>query len=167
MKLNVEPQMRKTKIIQLDRSHVKVLGEIKDVLICLASNSKVHQTINIIFVDIPEAYGVILSRDWSTKLNGYFTIDWSHLSLPYKGQLNKIKVEQERYMKHMVTNLNDPNDLVMLSRSIIGNFFFETLFGELEVQLSPLADSYKQYELLHSNKIVKLNCTLVYYSNDA
>lgn len=62
--------MRKTKIIQLDRSHVKVFGELKDVLIHVASNSKVIQTIDIIVVDIPEAYGVILSRDWSAKING-------------------------------------------------------------------------------------------------
>ena len=92
-KLNAEPQMSKTKIIQLDKSHVKVFGELKDVLIQLSSNSKVHQSIDIIVVDIPETYGVILSRDWSSKLNGYFSTDWSHLWLPYKGQPNKIKVD--------------------------------------------------------------------------
>jgi sporulation-control protein spo0M len=92
-KLNAEPQICKTKIIQLDRSNVKVIGELKDVLIHLASNSEVHQTIDIIVVDISEAYGVILSRDWSTKLNGYFATNWSHLWLSYKGQPNKIKVE--------------------------------------------------------------------------
>ena len=32
-KLNAEPQMSKTKIIQLDKSHVKVFRELKDVLI--------------------------------------------------------------------------------------------------------------------------------------
>ena len=85
--------MRKTKIIQLDRSHVKVFGELKDVLIQLSSNSKVHKTIVIIVVDIPKSYGVILSRDWLAKLNGYFATDWSHLWLRYKGQLNRIKVE--------------------------------------------------------------------------
>ena len=78
-KLNVETQMRKSNIIQLDISHVKFLGEIKYVLIHLASSSKVHQTIDIIVMNIPEAYGVILSTDWSAKLNGYFTIDCSHL----------------------------------------------------------------------------------------
>ena len=57
--------MSKTKIIQLYRSLVKVFGELKDVSICLASNSKVIQMIDIIVVDILEAYGVILSRDWS------------------------------------------------------------------------------------------------------
>ena len=92
-KLNVEPKMSKTKIIKLDRSHVKVLGELKDVLIHLASNLKVHQTIDIIVLDIPEAYGVIFSKDWSNKLNGYFAIEWCHLWLPYKSHLKKIKVE--------------------------------------------------------------------------
>ena len=140
-KINVEPQICRTKIIQLDRSNVKVMGELKDVLIHLTSNYKVHQIIGIIVVDILEAYGVILTRDWSAKLNSYFATDWSHLWFPYKGQLSKIKVEQEIYMKHMVTNLNDPNELVMFSNSILSNFFFDTFFGELEVELSPLTDS--------------------------
>ena len=49
--------------------------------------------IEIIVVDIPEAYVVILSRDWSSKINNYFDIDWSYFWLPYKGQSNKIKIE--------------------------------------------------------------------------
>ena len=146
---------------------MKVLGELKDVLICLASNSKVHQTIDIIVVYIPKAYVVILSIFLLAKINKYFAMDWSHLWSPYKGHLNKIKVEHECYMKHTVTDLNDPNESVMFSRSILGNFFFETFFGELEVELSPLAYSDKQSELLHSNQISKLNCILVVYSNDA
>ena len=63
-KLNAQPKMCRTKIIQLDRSHVNVMGELQDVMIRLSSNSKVHQVIDVIVVDIPEAYGVILSRDW-------------------------------------------------------------------------------------------------------
>ena len=91
-----------------------------------------HQVIDVIVVDNPEAYGVILSRDWSVKLNRYFATDWSHLWLPFKGQPNKIKIDCERYMKHTVTDLNDPNEPMMFSNSILGNFFFETFFGELE-----------------------------------
>jgi hypothetical protein len=87
---------------------------------------------------------VILSRDWSTKLNGYFATDWSHLWLPFKGQPNKIKVERERYMKHTVTDLNDPNELVMFSNSILGNLYFETFFGELEAEISPDMNSNEQ-----------------------
>ena len=94
-KLNAQPKIFKTKIIQLDRLHVRVMGELKDVMIRLSSNSKVHQVIDVIVVNIPEAYGVILSRDWLAKLNGYFAIDYSHLWLPFKGQPNKIKVDRE------------------------------------------------------------------------
>ena len=68
-KLNAQPKICKTNIIQLDRSHVKVMGVLKDILIQLSSNSKVHQTIDIIVFDIPEAYGVILSKYWLDKLN--------------------------------------------------------------------------------------------------
>ena len=139
-KLNVEPQIRRTKIIQLYQSHVKVFGEPKDVLIHLSSNSKVHQTIDIVVVDIPKAYGVILRRDWPDKMNGYFATNWSHLQLPYKVQLNKIIVEHEHYMKHTVTDLNNTNEPIMFSNSIMGNFYFDTFFRELESKLSPLVN---------------------------
>ena len=51
--LNAQPKICKIKIIQLDRSHVKVMGELKDVMIRLSLNSKVHQVIDVIVVDIP------------------------------------------------------------------------------------------------------------------
>jgi hypothetical protein len=41
-------------------------------MIQLTSKSKVHQVIDVNVVDILEAYGVIFSRGWSSKLNGYF-----------------------------------------------------------------------------------------------
>ena len=70
-------------------------------------------------------------------------------------------------MKHMITDLNDPNESVMFSRSILDNLCFDTFFEELEVGLSPCANSNKQYKLLHSNHIAKQNYTLVDHSNDA
>ena len=54
-------------------------------------------------------------------------------------------------MKHTV-NDNDHNEMGMFSRSIFRKFYFETFFGELEAEISPLVDSYKQYELLHLNQ---------------
>jgi len=57
------------------------------VLIRISSNPKVHQNIDIIVVDIPDNYGMILSRDWSTIMNGYFATDCSHLWLPYNGKM--------------------------------------------------------------------------------
>jgi hypothetical protein len=52
-KINTEVKPFDLKIIQLDQTNVKVIGEIKNVLIRFSSNPKVHQVIDIIVVDIP------------------------------------------------------------------------------------------------------------------
>ena len=92
-KLGMEPRKTKAQIVQLNRSRVNVMGELGDVSITLSSNFKVHKGIDVNVMDILEYYGLLLRRHWSTKLNGYFMIDWSHLWLPYKGKPNKIKAK--------------------------------------------------------------------------
>jgi hypothetical protein len=77
--INGEVKPSNLKIIQLDRTNVKVIGERKNVLVRLSYNPKVHQIIDIIFVDIPEVYGLFLSRDWSKQLHSYFATYRSHL----------------------------------------------------------------------------------------
>ena len=94
----------------------------EDVFIWLYSNEKVCQCIYVVVSYIPEAYGLVLSRDWSTKLNGYFASNWSHLWLPYKGSPNQIKVLREPHMKHNVTQLEGKNEPV---NSVLGNYFIE------------------------------------------
>ena len=65
-------------------------------------------------------------------------------------------------MKHTIIDLNDPNELVMFSNSILGNFFFDTFFGELEAELYPLTNSKKKSELLHTTHITEPHCNIVY-----
>jgi hypothetical protein len=52
-RINVDPQFTATRIIQLDSSDVKVKGELKYVMIRVASDPRVHQVIDIVVVDIP------------------------------------------------------------------------------------------------------------------
>ena len=59
----MEPQKTKAQIVQLDRSRVKVIEELRDVSKILASSSKVHHVIDVITMDILESYGVLLRRD--------------------------------------------------------------------------------------------------------
>ena len=75
-KINGQPTPSSCNIIQLDRLIVKVVGEIKNVMIQLSTDERVCQFIDIMVVDIPKANGLILSRDWYAKLNEYFATDW-------------------------------------------------------------------------------------------
>jgi ribonuclease HI len=146
-KINAEVEPSSLKIIQLDRTDVKVMGELKNVLIRLSSNPKVHQFIDIIVVDIPEVYGMFLSRDWSEQLHGYFATDWSHLWLPENGKPNKIRVNRERYLKFTVTDLNDPNEPYTPPADSPEVQGMDTYFGNFMAEVSPINDPQQQSEI--------------------
>ena len=141
----------------MDRMNVKVIGDMEDVLVRLSSNDKVCQFIDIVVADIPEAYGLVLSRDWSAKLNGYFASDWSHLWLPYKGSPNQIKVLREPHMKHNVTQFEGKNELV---DSVLGNYFIELEPGNYQAkEVSDTSDA--QLDLLRFSQADEIDCKIV------
>ena len=101
----------------------------------------------IVVENILETYGMWLSRDWSEKLKGYFSIDWSHLWLPYNGRPNQIKVVGEPLMKQTITNLIEPSEPDVFFTSAIENYTFDTFFGNLLVDTSPTQDVDKLSEI--------------------
>jgi len=82
-----------------------------------------------VVVDILVAYGLLPIRDWSSKLDEYFSTNWSHMWLPYKGKCNQIRVLSERHMKHNVTPLNGKNELLEFIELMFGNCLLETKLG--------------------------------------
>jgi len=62
-KLNATPTKCDTHITQLDRTEVKLISEMKDDMIPITSNLKFHQFFDIIVIDIPESYGMLLNQD--------------------------------------------------------------------------------------------------------
>jgi hypothetical protein len=156
-KINAEIKPSDIKIIHLDRTNVTVVGELKYVLIRLSSNPKVHQIIDIVVVDIPEVYGMFLSRDWSQQLNGYFSTDWSHLWFPLNGQPNKLRVNRERYLKYTVTDLNDPNEPFISSENVLENQGINTFFGNFAAEISSVTDLNQQYEISVCTQVMMSN----------
>ena len=138
-KLNVQPEKTDAKIIQLDRSQVPAIRELNNVIIQLSSDAQAHQCIDIIVIDIPEAYGLLLSRDWYCKLQGYFATDWSHLLLPYKGKNNQIRVNSEPCMKHIVSDLEISNEPISYAQQDLQVCLLESSFGCYHPQTSTVS----------------------------
>jgi len=160
-KLNIQPEKIDAKITQLDRSQVPTVGELNNVIIRLSFDSWVHQCIDIIVVEILEAYGLLLSTDWSCKLQGYFATDWSHLWLPYKGKNNQIRVKNKPCMKHTVSDLKGSNEPISYAQEELRVCFLETLLGCYQSQTSTIPMS-TQLELpshppTNENEIYVLN----------
>jgi hypothetical protein len=127
-KLNFVPLKSDKHVIKLDRIQLKVMGELRDVMIRITTHPKFVQVIDIIVVDILEAYGLLLSQDWSEKLNGYFSTDWAHLWLPLKGFKNMTRIDRERYMKHTVTDLETLNKTSCTYFPVLGNYSCDSYF---------------------------------------
>lgn len=88
-------------------------------------------------MDILKAYDLFLSRDQSSKFQGYFSTDWSHLWLLYHGRNNHILVLSKRYMKHNNTPLDDQNELLAFAKRLFNNFFLEMQLRCYIAQPSP------------------------------
>lgn len=142
-------------IVQLDITKVKVLGETNGVLIILSSNSKFFQIIDIMIDDIPEFCNVI---DWSKKLHGYFTTNWSHLWLPCNNKPNQIRVDSESHMKYYVTNLDEENESISFTNNILGNYSLEYVFGSFTTQCSHIPVDYvsSQIEKKIRNRFIRM-----------
>ena len=138
-------------------TNVKVVGEMEDILIRLSASEKICQYIDIVVADIPDGYGLILNRDWSARLKGYFASDWSHLWLPHKGVPNQIKILREPYMKHNVTQLEGKNKSV---NYVLGNYLIELELGHsASEEASNLSDT--QLDLLQYSWADKIDCKSV------
>ena len=102
-RLGVVPQPMSRVVIQLDKTMVKVIGVLKDVHIQLTIEPKIQDIIDTHVVDILEMYRMLLSREWTKCLRGWFSTNFTQLSLPWKGLNNQIKIDVEPKLKMMIT----------------------------------------------------------------
>jgi hypothetical protein len=129
-KLGAFPLKSDKHVIQVDITQVKFMGELKDVMIRIATHPNFVQIIDIIVVEIPKACGLLLIHDWSEKLNGYFSTDWEHLWLPLNGYKSMIRIDRERYLNHTITDLETLNEPVSTDFPVLGNYSYDSHFRD-------------------------------------
>ena len=116
-------------------------------------------------MDIPEEYGVVLSKDWSQKLHGYFSTNYYHLWLPYKHRSNRIHVNNEPNMKHIVTQLQWPNEPIIFVGNTLGNYFLETIFGDQSTYITCKTSKIK-LDLLQLPRVTDNELYILVLNND-
>lgn len=113
--LGLVPLQIDKKVTQLDKTEVPVVGELNNIHMQLASDPRVQSCIDISVMDIPEGYGMLLSRDWARKLNGYIATDFSHMWLPWRSFHYAFlyllsDVEKALYLSFTLVSTNIPGD---------------------------------------------------------
>jgi hypothetical protein len=64
-------------------------------------------------------------------------------------------------MKHVATNLNYPNEPIMFNHSTLGNYSYNSFFGNHIAEISPCVESSTQSEILHCTHIFETHCNIV------
>jgi hypothetical protein len=73
-------------LLSLDSRTIETIGYIKDLSITFNQAPDVSMLIDVIVADIPEAYGMILGREWSSKVKqGCYFMEGTHFTFPHKG----------------------------------------------------------------------------------
>ena len=65
----------------LDSRSMSVHGPIKDIIVCFATSPDISTIMNIVVVDLPPSYGMLLSHKFSTSVNGTIQMDLSFTSI--------------------------------------------------------------------------------------
>jgi len=86
--------------------------------------------------------------------------------MPSKAKGDILRVDRERYMNYVVTELNVPNEPVMFTNSILGNYSFnicatKTCFGEFHAETVEETMTNTQLEALPCNPTDVLSCIIV------
>ena len=64
---------------------------IKDLVVTLAQVPVKSVLMDVVIVDIPPKYGLLLSRSWGAKLGGSLELDMTYTTIPvFGGQLTRL-----------------------------------------------------------------------------
>ena len=94
-------------VCAMDSRPVKVEGMIENQLVRLAKYSDIQITMDILVIDVPDKWGMLLSRKWGTTLGGSIQMDWTYATVP-ASEFSLVKLYSKKEKRHHVENPQRP-----------------------------------------------------------
>jgi hypothetical protein len=92
----------------IDSRRVEVLGVCEDVEVFLIDFPHINVLMDILVIDVPDAWGIILSRTWSSTLKGFLSMNLAHAYIPIGDGMYGILHNMEKKDTH-VMDMRGPN----------------------------------------------------------
>ena len=89
-------------LYSFDSRRVRCLGLIKDLVVSLHQIPEKSVVMDIVVVDVPAKFSMLLSRSWSAKLKGTMQMDFSYATIPVFNQQRRLW--RENRLKYMVSS---------------------------------------------------------------
>jgi hypothetical protein len=133
-------------IFSFDSRKVKCLGLIKEMVVSLSQIPAKNMVMDVVIVDIPPKFGMLLSRSWDENLKGTLQMDMSYTTIPVFCQDRRLY--RQVFLKYMVSNKAQPNNHpIYYVETALGSsiFFNDFCFEEKGPEIDMAAkDKYDQ-----------------------
>lgn len=124
--------------IKLDSLPFNMMISVKGVSITLNTFLDISIIQDIIVVYLPPVFGICLSREFTTKLDGYLAVDYTHFQLPFKNKYVKVP--------------NEGTKNVHLTKASEQNYMND--FEKVEnLKMDPVMESLLTIEILSTNEL--------------
>ncbi|KAH9311631.1 hypothetical protein KI387_026666, partial [Taxus chinensis] len=129
--LNIKVIAAYGKCTIMDSREVPILGCVKGFLVQLAAYLGKNSKLNVVIVDFPAKWGMLLSRKWDVSVGGNVQMEMYFSTIQIEGILVKLPSE-----KKMLYLIKDPN-----------NASYEVLHGDIDLDNSKSYVAFKEYEI--------------------
>ncbi|KAH9295238.1 hypothetical protein KI387_038826 [Taxus chinensis] len=129
--LNIKVTTTYGKCTAMDSREVPVVGCVKGLVVQLAAYPGKNLKLDVVVVDCPAKWGMLLSRKWVASVGGNVQMDMSYATIPIEGSLVKLPGE-----KKMLYLIEDPN-----------NASYEVLHADIDIDNSVSYVAFKEYEI--------------------
>ena len=111
----------------MDSREVEVDGIIWGFPDILAKYPAIHLNMDILIIDVPEKWGMLLSRKWVADLGGSIQMDWNYSTAPLSKD-TILKFHSEKEKKHHVENPKKPSNEYVYHTISLGNYSCYSIF---------------------------------------
>jgi hypothetical protein len=101
-------------LYSFDSRKFKCMGMIKDLVVNLSQLPVKSIMMDVVVVDVPTNYGMLLSRSWRVKLGGPLQMDMTYAIVPIFGGENR-RLYRETKFYYTISDLKNPNNFPIYS----------------------------------------------------
>ena len=99
--LELRPSWKFNNVCGMESRPIKSKGVIENLNMKLAAYPEIQINMNVLVLDIPDTWGILLPREWATKLGGSIWMDLSYVTIPI-GENTSYKLMNENPMTEHV-----------------------------------------------------------------
>lgn len=122
-------------LFSFDSRQEKCLGLIKYLIVTLAQILGKSVIMDVVVVDIPAKFGMLLSRSWAAKLKGTLQMDMSYATIPVFREM--IRLYRETKLADMVSCKEHPNNhpIYVVDTDLVSSIFIMICGLKLEERM--------------------------------